>query len=91
MSNNQNTIEDTPLKTNVRELIKFSGFVITAAAFVWSIKMDIKDLSAESQTDKKVTEIRLQTIELRLTQLEQEQKEFKQQREAELQRKAEQQ
>lgn len=82
------TVENAEIRTNVREVIKFVGFIVTVAAFVYSIKMDIKDLANEYQVDKKVTEIRLQAIELRLSQIEAEQDELQKEREIELKKAA---
>ena len=83
------TIEEQKIHTNVRELSKIILAVIAGAGAWWNIKMDIKDYSAKNETNQKINEIRISTIELRLTQIENELKEAKKQREAELQKELE--
>lgn len=80
------TLETQKVKTNIGEIIKIVALTIAGVSAWYNIKTDIRDYAGKQELNQKVTEIRISTIELRLTQIETEQKELKKQREAEIQK-----
>lgn len=88
MSNN--TIEDHSISTNVREIVKIIMLTLAGAGAWYNLKTDIREYASENKLDKKLMEVRITGVELRLTQIENELKEQKKQDEAELKKQLEQ-
>lgn len=80
------TIENQKVRTNIGEIIKIVSLTIAGVSAWYNIKTDIREYAGKQELNQKVTEIRISTIELRLTQIENDQKELKKQREAEIQK-----
>lgn len=78
-------LEDQKVVTNIGEIVKIILFVLAGAGAWWNLKSDVKDYAATNNLNNKVAELRMNAIELRLTQIEAWQAEQDKRRELEIQ------